>query len=86
MKITYQDMEVTVKNLASKTTKSVEAPVSIPEGKEFLGASILGNGYNGGVLQSICYLSNARIAVTFQNDEYSAKESITATVRLALIG
>lgn len=79
------DVNVTAENLASKASKSVEANISIPEGKAILGASIIGNGYNGGVIQSICYSSNSKIAVSFYNDESSTKTSVTAIVRLALI-
>lgn len=84
-KITYVDVNVTAENLASKASKSVEANISIPEGKTILGASILGNGYNGGVIQSICYSSSSKIAVSFYNNESSTKTSATAIVRLALI-
>lgn len=84
-KITYMDVNVTAENLASKASKSVEANISIPEGKAILGASIIGNGYNGGVIQSICYSSNSKIAVSFYNNESSTKTSVTAIVRLALI-
>lgn len=84
-KITYSDYYATIEQINAGGSGIGYAAISTPDGKGILSVSILGNGYHGGVLQSVTHITSTQIVISVHNFETSIKTNVKIHIRVTYV-